>query len=352
MRRRLIRIVLLGVVPAIGLVIGAYYYVAAGRYVTTENAYLKAHVVSVSAEVAGRVTHVLVGDNAPVAAGDQLFRIDPEPYRLAYRKAEAVLSQVRNNIAALRAANAQGEMELKEARANIRYFRRVFARQQTLARKGIASRAKYEEAERNLAISRQRAEALKQKILSLLARLGGRTDIATEDLPDYIESKASRDNARLDLKRATVFAPSSGVIGRVTLRPGEYVRPGQAVFPLVQTGGHWIEANLKETQLTHLRIGQKATVVLDAYPGRVLTATVRSISPSTGSEFAILPPQNASGNWVKVVQRVPVRLAVDASPAGVLLRAGMTASVSIDTGREVSLFDVIGSALAWTTGSK
>lgn len=350
MRRLLIRIFLLGLVPAAALIAGAHYYVAASRYVTTENAYVKAPVVSVSAEIAGRVQQVLVADHRPVKTGEPLFMIDAEPYRIAFRKTEAELRRVRNEIKALRAAYAGAGMELKEAKENIRYYERVFVRQTTLARKGIASRAKFDEAQRNVAVSRQRANALKQRLLSILARMGGRVGLPVEQHPDYLQAKAIRDNARLDLNHTTVYAPASGIVGRVTLQPGEYVKAGQPVFPLVQSQEKWVEANLKETQLTHLKVGQKATIVLDAYPDRKWSATISSISPSTGAEFAVLPPQNASGNWVKVVQRVPVRLAIEDEGASMPLRAGMTARVRIDTERDTSLIELIGSALAWTSG--
>ena len=345
--RGLIRTVLLGVVPAIAVIVGAHYYVASGQYVTTENAYVKAHLVAISAEVSGRVDQVFVAENALVRSGDLLFSIDPKPFRIEFESAEASLAMVRNDVDALRADYWQADIELKEAKANIAYFDRVFRRQRTLVGRGHASKAKFDEARRNLTTSRQRASALRQKALQILARLGGAVDLAVEGHPDYLAALAKRDMAELDLRRSMVYAPTDGFIGRIRLQRGEYVRAGESVLPMVETGELWIEANLKETQLTDVQVGQTAEVVVDAYPDHTWIATVKSISPSTGAEFAILPPQNASGNWVKVVQRVPVRLSIDTVRPALQMRAGMTVRVTIDTEREHSLLDLIGSALAW-----
>jgi membrane fusion protein (multidrug efflux system) len=346
MRRPLIRLVLLGIVPVAVVLTLAEYYVSSGRYVTTENAYVKANLISVSAEVSGRVAQVHVGENATVRAGERLFTIDPAPFRIDLDKAEAELLRVRNDVQALRAEYRQVEMELKEARANIAHLERAFARQRALVDRGFASQAKFEEAEISLVMSRERASALREKSQRLLAKLGGGVDILVELHPDYVEAKAKRDRAELDLERTAVFSPTDGVVGRLRLQVGEYVRAGEAVMPLIQTTERWIEANLKETQLTHVRIGQKVEVVVDAYPDRTFRATVTSISPSTGAELAILPPQNATGNWVKVVQRIPVRIELVDGETYAGLRAGMTVAVSIDTERDHSLLDFIGSASA------
>jgi membrane fusion protein (multidrug efflux system) len=343
--RRLIRVLFLGIVPLLIVLALAEYYVSHSRYVTTENAYVKAHLVSVAAEVSGRVAEVHVRENAQIQAGGLLFTIDPVPFRIDLEKAAAELVRVQNDIRALRAEHRQVEMELKEAQANIAYMERAFARQRALVDKGVASQARFEEAENGLAISRERAGALREKAQRLLAKLGGSTDVTPERHPDYLEAKAKRDRAELDLRRTAVVAPTDGIVGRLRLQPGEYVRAGDSVLPLVQTSERWIEANLKETQLTHVRVGQKVEIVVDAYPDRVFQATVKSISPSTGAELAILPPQNASGNWVKVVQRVPVRIEL-AEAAAPELRAGMTVAVSVDTERSYSLIDFVGSAVA------
>ncbi len=348
----MLRLVLLVVIPLVAAVAGLEYYIVGTRYVTTENAYVKATVVAVSAEVTGRIEQVLVRENARVKSGDLLFSLDPEPFRIAFQKAGAELGRVRTQIEALRADHRQARIELKEAEADIPFYRRAFDRQRALAGKGHSSRARYDEAERNLANSRQRAGALRQKSLRILAGLGGRADLPIEAHPNYLGARAARDEAELNLRRTMVYAPLTGIVGPVRIENGEYISVGMPALPIISDAAHWVEANLKETQLTEIRIGQSATVVVDAFPGRILRATVDSISPSTGSEFAILPPQNASGNWVKVVQRVSVRLRLAPINPPLQLRSGMTTTISIDTEIVNSLGELIGSALAWKAADK
>jgi len=345
--RTLIRLVLLGVLPAAALVTAAHYWVASGRYVVTDNAYVKANLIAISAEVSGRVDQMFVAENTLVKAGQKLFSINSEPFRIEFARAQAELDKVRNLIVALRADHGQARMELKEAQADISYYKRVQRRYSALARRGHASKAKLDEVDRNFVTSRQRASALRQKTLRILARLGGSITGPIERHPEYLEAKANRDEAELALRRTTVSAPVGGYIGRLKLQAGEYVKAGETMLPLIESGANWIEANLKETQLTHVAVGQRVSIVLDAFPDHAWDATVHSISPSTGAELSILPPQNASGNWVKVVQRIPVRLEIGAVHPSITLRAGMTVSVSIDTERKPTLIDVIGDALAW-----
>ena len=349
-RRRLLRFFLLFVVPAVAVVVALHYFVVGLRYVTTENAYVKANNVGISAEIDGRVARVAVTDNMRVKAGDLLFQIDSEPFRIAFEKAQAELSMVRLRMDALRAEYRQATEELREAQQNIGFYQREFNRQSTLSRKGIASVSKRDTAEQNLANARQRANGLRQKRRRILARLGGSLKLPIERHPEFQQAKADRDEAERNLRHTMVYAPTDGMVGRVKLQSGEYVKAGDPVLPLVESRHVWIEANLKETQLTHVTKGLKAKVVIDAYPDHSLDATVTSISPSTGAELSILPPQNASGNWVKVVQRIPVRLELDTTGAAPPMRAGMTVSVRIDTRREYSLVDFVGSALAWKSG--
>ena len=353
MRRALLRIVLLVVVPAAAIVAGAHYWVASGRYVTTENAYVKANLIQISAEVPGRVAEVFVAENAAIREGDPIFSIDPEPFRVALAEADARLAMVRNRIVALRASWRGAREELREAEQEIAYRKRIFDRQKKLAGRGHASRARLEEAEQNLIAARQRAGAVRQKGLAILAELGGAPEMEAEQSPQFREALAARDRAEIDVRRTVIRAPADGTIGRVRLQKGEYVDAGRPVMPLIETGGAWVEANLKETQLTHVRVGQPAEIVVDAFPELAWRARVASISPSTGAELSVLPPQNASGNWVKIVQRVPVRLEVDgATGRRFAMPAGATVSVSIDTGREATLFDAVGSALAFMAPGK
>jgi len=348
LRRLLVRIVLLGVVPLAAVAIGIQIYLANGRWVTTENAYVKATQVAVSADVAGRVIAVLVDTNQPVRAGDVLFRIDAEPFQIELAKAEAELARIRNEIGVMRASHREALMELAEADQNLAFSLRSFERQRTLEGAGVAARAKLDEAENKLATSRERVRMLREKVGRIQAALGGRNDIPTESHPMYLEAVAKRDRAALDLRDTVIRAPVDGIAGRVGVEPGEFVQKGRSVIALVQRGALWIEANVKETRLTHVRVGQEAKVVIDSFPDATLKARVRSISPSTGAEFAILPPQNATGNWVKVVQWVPLRIEIDGGELEPLLRAGMTANVQIDTGRALTFGDLLAPAVAWT----
>ena len=347
MRRVLLRFSFLVLVPIGAAIGGTEYYMSTLRYVTTQNAYVKATVVAISAEVTGRIENLLTRQNRRVSAGDLLFSIDPEPFRITLQKTEAELARVRNEVEALRADYRESRQEIKEVTDDIPYYRRAFDRQRRLAGKGHASRARFDEAQRNLANARQRAATLRQKSLRILAQLGGKIDLPLESHADYRRAKAARDDAELDLRRTMVHSPISGIVGPVRIEAGEYITAGEPAMPLIASSAQWVEANLKETQLTQIRIGQKVEFVVDAYPTRKLSARVDSISPTTGAELSILPPQNASGNWVKVVQRVPVLLAIDESQPPLNLRAGMTVSVSIDTGRDRTLNDLIGSAFAW-----
>ena len=345
-RRALVRFLLLVVVPGAAVAAGGHYWFKATRYVSTENAYVKAPHVAVSADVSGRAVRVAISENDRVRRGQLLFELDPEPHRIEIARADAELAEIRIRLAALRAEYRTAQAELRDAEQDIPYYERIFARQQRLSERGASSRVRHDEAERNLMQARLAARTLGRKIAESLARLGGSYDMPAEEHPLYRQAMARRERAVLDLRRTRVSAPVTGIIGKMTLQPGEFVSRGKPVIPVIETGNVWIEANLKETQLAHVSSDQPVRVVIDAYPDHEWSARVASISPSTGAELSVLPPQNASGNWVKVVQRVPVRLELDRRNPGLALRAGMTASISIDTGRERSLLQVVGAALA------
>ena len=344
--RKLLRLFLLVIIPVTAVLVGGHFWVKSTRYVSTENAYVKAHHLAVSADIDGRTVRVLVKENDRVKRGDLLFELDSEPHQIDLATAEAEIAGIRNTIEALRAEYREAKAELTDARQEISYYSRVYDRQRKLSARGIASRAKFDEAERNLTRARQQSQTINQKMQRVLARLGGKYDMPVKQHPMYREAMTRHERAALNVRRTLVVAPAAGTVGKVTLQLGEYVEEGKAVIPIVMDREIWVEANLKETQLTHIRPGQTARVVVDAYPDHEWKAIVSSISPSTGAELSVLPPQNASGNWVKVVQRVPVRLKFENSGAGPTLRAGMTVNASIDTKRDRSLFKMIGSALA------
>ncbi len=339
--RVLVRIFLLLVVPLAAIAVGGYFYLTGGRYVTTENAYVKNDIIQVSADIDGRVVEVAVRDHQEVRAGAVLFRIDPIPLQIRLARAEAEMGMVRNELQSFRAEYGVAARELREAGESARYYKAQAERFRSLQRSGAAARTRLEAAEHDLALSRRRMDVVRERMSRVLVRLGGALDAPVESHPMYLEKVSLRDAARLDLERTAIHAPVGGIVSNVKLQAGEYVEAGKPIFSIIAASQPWVEANLKETELTHVRIGQAATVVVDAYPDIEWRAEVTSISPATGAEFAVLPPQNATGNWVKVVQRLPVRLQLEERPGAPLLRAGMTVSASIDTVRERHLLTVI-----------
>jgi len=336
--RGLVRALLLLGVPLAAAGIALHFYAEGGRHMETDNAYVKAHIIAVSAEVAGRVVEVAVRDNQPVVPGQLLFRIDPAPFAVAIARADAQLASVRTELETLRAEHRIALAEGAEAEERVRFSTRQLERQQRLTERGMAREDAFDEARHNLEVANARRAAAQERAARVLASLGGDPELPAARHPRSLEVQAARAAAALELARTRVMAPAAGTLSNLRLQPGEHVARGVAVFSLIQAGEPWIEANFKETQLANLRVGQAARIAADAYPGFEWRARVRAIAPATGAEFALLPPQNATGNWVKVVQRVPVQLEiVPGAPAPAAdrpaLRAGMTVSASVDTGR-------------------
>lgn len=342
-KRRSLRLILMIIVPLALVVGGAYVWVTGGRYQETENAYLQQPKVSISSEAAGRVIEVNVADNKHVGQGDVLFRVDPEPYRIVLAQADAALSAARIQVEQLRAAYSQAEAQERNAVSEVDYLKTQLQRQQDLAKKGIASRSALDEAERNLQKAQESRNAAHQAVISALAALGGDPDIATDEHPSVQQALAARHKAEYDLQQTTVKAPSDGVISQASsFRVGEYVAPGTPLFMLVETQDTWVQANFKETQLTHMKPGQTVEVEFDTYPDHPVEATVASIGAGTGAEFSLLPAQNATGNWVKVTQRIPVRIKLDPADTDIPLRTGMSATVTVDTKVSRGLPDLFG----------
>ncbi len=324
---------LLLAIAATALIGGACVYSLGGRYVSTDNAYLKAPKISISPEVAGKVTEVLVTDNTRVKQGDLLFRIDEQPFAIALRGAEADLAGVGSDIGGLQADYQQKKAELERAEENIRYQQQEYDRYRQLMATSAVAAAKVDEAKHLLTEATKARDSALQEMMAEEARLSGNPALPAQQQPRYLQAVSAVDKAQLDLTRTTVTAPSNGIVASVTLEPGEYVTPGQPLFSLVDDSHIWIEANFKETDLTYVRPGQKAEVEVDTYPGHHWNATVASITPATGVEFSLFPPQNSSGNWVKVVQRIMVRLEIDKQDKDFPLAAGMSTLVTIDTGK-------------------
>jgi membrane fusion protein, multidrug efflux system len=345
LERRGVRVVLLGLGPLVVLAGAAYYYVTGGRYVSTEDAYVRADKVQISSDVAGRVIEVDVRDHQTVAKGDLLFRIDDEPYKIALARAEAQLVTARNDIDVMKATYRQKQAQLQQAKDSLEFYKRELDRQQRLVSNNYVSVSQYDQARHNYDGARAQSAAVEQDLAQTLANLGGNLDINADDHPRVRQAAAQRDQAALDLSHTRIVAPEDGITAKIDLRPGQYMPAGQAAFALLEMHRLYIEANVKETDLTHLKPGQEASIEVDSYPGRQWRALVSSLSPGTGSEFSILPPQNATGNWVKVVQRVPVRLVLAPGEVTNGLRAGMSVSVDIDTHHQNPLPEPVAKAL-------
>jgi membrane fusion protein (multidrug efflux system) len=328
--RQSLRPILMIGVPVLLLALIGYYYIMSGRYVSTDNAYVKADMVSVSPDVGGRIVQVFVKQNEFVRAGDPVFQIDPAPYKLALAEADAQLKAAASNVYSMKAKYQMTVAQLALAQSNVEFYGRELKRQSALAKASFASQSKLDTAQHNFDTAVQLGGVLKQSIAQIAATLDNQPDAPIEEHSSYMQAKATRDNAALNLERTTVRAPFDGVLGKQP-QVGDNVAPGVPVVSIVSEQNVWVEANFKETDLTNVQPGQTATLDIDTYPGHHWTGRVLSISQATGSEFSVLPAQNATGNWVKVVQRIPVRIAIEHRAGDPQVRAGMSVEAEIDT---------------------
>jgi membrane fusion protein (multidrug efflux system) len=332
-RRGVRRIVLMVVVPLILVVGGGYFWLTGGRYEDTDNAYVQQPKVSLSADISGKIVEVDVKENQTVKAGDPLFKIDPEPYKIALAQADAALAQARLSVEQMRVALTTAQTKLASDQATLDIQQRSQARKTELATQGVATQSAVDQGALALQQAQSTVEQDKQAVQSALAALGGDANIKTDDVPAVRQAQAADDLAKRNLAKTTVVAPADGVISQVeSLNVGQFVNAGTTIVSMVGNGATWVEANFKETQLEHIKPGQPADVKVDTYPGTTLHGTVESIGAATGAEFSLIPAQNATGNWVKVVQRIPVRIKVTANPDEPL-RTGMSATVTVDTGK-------------------
>ncbi|MFC4845801.1 HlyD family secretion protein [Hephaestia sp. GCM10023244] len=336
--RRRVRTALLLLGPIVLLLAGIAYYLHGGRYETTDNAYLQSGQGAVSPNIAGRVIAVEVRNNQHVKQGDILFRIDPAPYQAAADEAEAALAGARTGVASLRANYRQGQAELTAAQDKLRYAEREAARQKALLAEGISSQNQYDQAVLAAQNARSAIVNARQANESVAAQLTGSVTAPVDRQPAVAKAQAVLERARLNLGYTVVRAAQDGIVTKVDqLQVGNYVNAGQPVFTLVGDRV-WVEANFKESQLHYMRLGQPATIEIDAFPGLKLKGHLSSFSPGTGNSFSVLPAENATGNWVKVVQRLAVEITIDNPPAEVPLHAGLSVEATVDTGHKRRLF--------------
>ena len=332
-RRRRLRGVLFLLLP-IALIVGVYWYVTGGQAMSTDDAYVEADKVGVSTDVSGIVQAIDVTENQRVETAQALYRLDDLPFRLALQRAEAQVGVIRNDLNALKANYQDMQAQIRQAQNDIDYYDREFRRQQNLVGRQVVSRSSFDTARRNLQNAQQRLASLNQQLAAVGANLNGDPNIPVEKHPRYLDAVAQRDEAARQLAHTVVRAPFPGIVTNVpAIAPGKYLQASTTAFYLVATDHVWIDANPKETELTHVQPGQPVTVAVDTYPDAQWRGTVESISPAAAQEFSLLPAQNTSGNWVKVVQRIPMRVRVETSDKNLPpLRAGMSVEVDVDTG--------------------
>jgi membrane fusion protein (multidrug efflux system) len=327
-KRGPLRLILMLSVPLILLLAGGYFYLTSGRWVSTDNAYVQQDMVSVAPEVQGIVSEVFVHENQQVHRGDLLFRIDPRPFRIALANADAQIAAAQVQVHQLQARSAGTGADISGARDNLAYQQREFARLDELMRQGWITRTRYDEQRHNLEEARQRlANAQADAVTAQSALSGG----GPADQPALQAARVAREQALLNLSRTEVRAPADGTVSQTDrLQVGNAVVTGVPVVTIVRSATTYVEANYKETDLANMYVGQPVEITIDAYPGVTLHGRVASIGAGTGSQFSVLPAQNASGNWVKVRQRVPVRIAIEGNPGRPLI-AGLSANVTVDT---------------------
>ena len=337
-RKARLRKPLLLAAPVVVLLVALYFYVTGGRYESTDNASMQSGLVSVTPSISGPVIAVEVRDNQQVRTGQVMFRIDPAPYQTAVREAEAQLAGARADVAALQANFRQSQSEIQAAEDRMTFAEREARRQKELMAEGISSQAQYDQAVLEARSARQAIAGAQQRAESIRASLSGNVDPPLAAQPAVARAQAALQRAQIDLGHTVVRAAQAGTVAKVSqLQVGDYVSAGRAVFTLVGERV-WVEANFKENQLRYMRLGQPATVRVDAFPDRELRAQLTSFSPGTGNSFALLPAENATGNWVKVVQRLPVEFTLLDVPKDIPLHAGLSAEVTVDTGHQRHIF--------------
>jgi membrane fusion protein, multidrug efflux system len=317
----------------VALIVGGYFYVTGGATMSTDNAYVQADMVGLSTDVSGMVREVSVHDNQKVAKGDVLFKLDDLQFRLALNRAEAQIGNTRNDLVALQASYRNMQAQVDQAQKDADFNMVNFQRQEQLIANNFTPKATFDAARNTLQGSQQKLASLNAQLAGIAANLNGNPDAPIEDHPRYKDALAARDEAGRQLAHTIVRAPFAGIVTNVpSLQPGQYLAAAATAFNIVSTDHVWVQASPKETELTYVKPAQKVTVDVDTYPGERWAGTVDSISPASASSFSLLPAENTSGNWVKVVQRIPMRVLVNNVPGKPPLRVGMSVEVSVDTG--------------------
>jgi membrane fusion protein (multidrug efflux system) len=331
--RKRLRPILLIAAPLVALLAGTVIYLTGGRYISTDNAYVGAKKVLITPDVSGKVVRIAVHEGDYVRPGDELFTLDPEPYRLALAQAQAKLDAARTDYNKLKTTLGSLTTLADLADKNVRLKKSEVDRKRTLLASRAGSQADVDTAAAGMVAAQLQAQFAKQQRDITLSQLLGEPDLPLERFPEYAQAKAAADEAQRNLDHTVVRAPLAGTATQVDkIQLGRYLAAGTPVFSVIDDKDAWVDANPKETDITWLRAGQPATISVDSFPDHVFHGTVQSVSPGTGAQFSILPPQNASGNWVKVVQRVPVRIVFDKDEDTHLLRSGMSVTVDIETG--------------------
>ena len=336
-KARLRRILMFGGVGAF-LAIAAAFYLMGGRYVASDNSYIRANKLMVSTDVSGLVKSVNVREGQQVAAGQVLFTLDPQPFEIALETARATLAGAVQDAESTRAMYRAGVAQAAAQAAQVNVDRATYGRYQALARQNAIAAMQVDTARAALLSAEASLASLQQNAATQLAKLNGNPDLPAARTPAYLKAKAAVDEAQRQLDHATVRAPFAGTVGEVaSLKPGTLVISAMSAFTTTSAVGLigkdlWISSDLKETELTHVHNGQPVSITVDTYPGCTWSGHVASVSAGSDSSFSALPAENGSGNWVKVVQRIPVRIAIDHAECDRPLRAGMSAVISIDTG--------------------
>ena len=317
--------------PIVAIAIGIWWYLTGGQYISEDDSYVGAADVTITPQVTGQVLRVAVSPNQLVKEGELLFEIDPEPFEISLDQAQAELVQASEKLQGLVLTYQSQQASVAQAKADVTYAQQEFDRVNALVRDSVATRATFDAAQKNLRVAQQAQQAAQASADATLAELGGNIDKPIDQHATYLAAKAAVELAQRNVRLTRILAPFAGTVTQVeNIQPGSFLSVGSSAFSLIGSDS-WVDANIKETDLTHIKVGDSATIVLDSYPDQTLQATVQSISPASGSIFALLPAQNASGNWVKVVQRMPVRLTVTEPDPNVVMRDGASATVTINT---------------------